>query len=65
MLTRTIANRRFLLRPSEVVNAWNLFKEIGEACFPEGTLMMHHRHFQEREEENGFFDWCVRMQAPA
>jgi REP element-mobilizing transposase RayT len=44
---------------------WNLFKELGEACFPAGTLMMHHRHFQEREKENGFFDWCVRMRAPA
>ena len=45
--------------------AWSLFKELGQACFPAGTLMMHHRHYQEREEENGFFDWCVRMREPA
>ena len=45
--------------------AWLKFQETGTALFPPGTLNMHHRYQQEREEENGFFDWCVRYRAPA
>jgi REP element-mobilizing transposase RayT len=45
--------------------AWLLFKETGSAVFPPGTLKMHHHYQQSREVENGCFDWCVRMRAPA
>jgi hypothetical protein len=44
--------------------AWNLFKETGAAIFPPGTLNMHHRYRQRRDEEHGCFDGCVRMAAP-
>jgi len=45
--------------------AWLLFQEVGSAVFPSGTLKMHHRYQQEREDDSGCFDWCVRMRAPA
>ena len=45
--------------------AWLLFKKLGSAALPAGTLKMHHGYQQEREDDCGCFDWCVRMRAPA
>ena len=45
--------------------AWLVFQELGSAVFPAGTLKMHHRYQQEREDASGYFDWCVRIRAPA
>lgn len=44
--------------------AWLLFKEVGSATFPAGTLKMHYGYQQERQDD-GCFDWCVRMRAHA
>ena len=45
--------------------AWLLFQEVGSAVFPAGTLKMHYRYQQGREDDSGCFDWCERMRAPA